>query len=155
MVYVTYLKQELLKKNFSVWLILAVPVMFVARSAQNCTPAPKVLVNSKYPSLVNSVPRQPGRATLGSTKHSTASQLREGIVLLYAALVGPHIDYCVQFGALQYKKDIELFESVQRRATKTVKGLESKVCEESLRSLGWLSLVQRRLRGLTVAYSSS
>lgn len=72
MLYVTYLKQKLLKENFSVWLILAAPVTLVARSAPNCTPGPKLLVNSKCPSLVNSMPRQPGRATISWGAPSTA-----------------------------------------------------------------------------------
>lgn len=36
--------------------------------------------------------------------HSTTSQLREGIVLLCSALLQSRLEYCVQFGALQYKK---------------------------------------------------
>ena len=67
---------------------------------------------------------QKANRILGCNKRRVTSMLREAVLPLCCALRRYHLQYCIQFWGPQHKKDMELLEQVQRRATKIIKRLE-------------------------------
>ena len=81
------------------------------------------------------------------------SMLGEVIFPIYSVLVSPHLEYCIQMLRPEYRRDTDLLELIQRRATKIIQGMVYFSYEDRLRELELFSLEKRRLwRDLIAAF---
>jgi len=84
---------------------------------------------------------------LGMINRTFSHKSRLLVDTLYKSLVRPHLDYCAQAWRPFLKKDIELLEKVQHRASRMVEEFRDLSYDQRLKSLGWSTLEHRRLRG--------
>ena len=91
------------------------------------------------------MPLQPRKPTVSWAAPKAAWSAGQGEVILpiYVVLVRSHLQYCIQMGSPQYRRDVDPFECVQRKTAKMIQGMEQPPCEDRLRELG---LQKRRLR---------
>ena len=75
-------------------------------------------------------------------KNLQCSEKKQMFLILYSTYIRPHLEYCIQVWAPHFKKDIEVLEKVQRRATKLVSCIKSRSYYQRLEYLGLYSLYQ-------------
>jgi ribonucleases P/MRP protein subunit RPP40 len=86
-------------------------------------------------------------SVLGMIKRNIKFKSKEVIVRLYKSLVRPRLEFCVQAWSPHLRKDIDMLERVQRRATKLIEGYRDYGYEDRLQKTGLISLEKRRVRG--------
>ena len=74
-----------------------------------------------------------GNQVLGMIKRNITYKEKSLIVPLYKAKVRPHLEYCIQAWSPYLRKDIDMLEKIQRRATKLIPGLRDLIYEEQLK----------------------
>jgi hypothetical protein len=84
---------------------------------------------------------------IGMIRRTIENKSRGIMLRLYKQLVRPHVYFCSQAWSPWRRKDVELLESVQRRMTKMIAGLQDVPYEERLRRLHLTTLEKRRERG--------
>ena len=89
-----------------------------------------------------------GNQILGMIRRNITYKEKSLIVPLYKAIVRPHLEYCIQAWNPHLRKDIDMLETIQRRATKLIPGLRDLRYEERLKECGVTTLETRRLRGV-------
>ena len=84
---------------------------------------------------------------LGIIRRNVTHKDKSLIVPLYKAIVRPHLEYCIHAWGPHLRKDMDMFENIQRRETKLIPGLRDLIYEERLKECGLTALETRRLRG--------
>ena len=86
-------------------------------------------------------------AILGMIKRNIEFKSKDIIIRLYKSLVRPRLEHCVQAWSPLLRKDIDMIERVQRRATKLIEGYKDLSYDDRLEKTGLISLEKRRVRG--------
>ena len=88
-----------------------------------------------------------GNQVLGMIRRNITYKEKSLIVPLYKAIFRPHLEYCIQAWSPYLRKDIDMPEKIQRRATKLIPVLIYLRYEERLTECGLKTLETGRLRG--------
>ena len=88
-----------------------------------------------------------GNQVLGMIRRNITYKENSLIVPLYKAIVRPHLEYCIQAWNPHLRKDIDMLEKIQRRATKLIPGLRDLRYEERLKECGMTTPRNAKIKG--------
>ena len=88
-----------------------------------------------------------GNQVIGMIRRNITYKENSLVVPLHKAIVRPHLEYCIHAWNPHLRKDIDMLETIQRRATTLIPGLRYLRYEEELKECGLIKLETRRLRG--------
>ena len=88
-----------------------------------------------------------GNQVLGMIRRNITYKEMSLIVPLYKAIVRTHLEYCIHAWSPYFRKDVDMLEKIQRRATQLIPGLRYLRYEERLKECGLTTLETQRLRG--------
>ena len=98
--------------------------------------------------MQNRIAASKGNQIIGMIRRNITYKEKSLIhIPLYKALVRPHLEYCIQAWNPHLRKDVDMLEKIQRRATKLIPGLRDLTYDERLKECGLTTLETRRLRG--------
>ena len=103
--------------------------------------------NSLRPSLQCSKAVKKANSVLGQLCRGVGFRDKKVFIDLYVTYVRPHLEYAVQAWSPWTLGDMDMLESVQRRAVKAVSNLKTGTYFDRLEEVGLSTLQERRIRG--------
>ena len=108
-----------------------------------------MISSNKKPSEQCVAAAKKANAILGRIRRNFKCKSPDVIVRLYKCLVRPNLEYCVQAWSPRLRKDAEVLERVQKRATHMIKGINNLSYKDRLYLLKLPSLEERREREIS------
>lgn len=87
---------------------------------------------------------QKANSILDCIRSKVASRMRKVIFSFCSVLVRPYLEYSSQVQGPQLKKDVDLLERIQRRATRMTRGPKHLSYEDRPRNLGLFIILKKR-----------
>ena len=86
-----------------------------------------------------------GNQIIGLFGRNIVYKGKELIILMYTAIASSHLEYCIQARRPYRKKDIDMLEKIQWRATKVIPKLRVIRCEMRLKERALTTLTDQKI----------